>query len=558
MNDARPMNDPQPPDVRHMTLEDKAAQLFVLRVTGADPDAADLVARYGIGGVIYFAPRSGTPDTPAALAEFAGAVQRAALARPVPIPATIGVDQEGGPVERLPPPFTEMPGAMALAAGRDTGDARDLAAVTARELRAAGFTQNYAPVADVNTDPANPVIGVRSFGADPALAARMAVAQVEGLRDGGVAATAKHFPGHGDTSVDSHTGLPVITRDRAAWERVDLPPFAAAIAAGTDAVMTGHLAVPALDPTGTPATLSHPILTGLLRHRLGFGGAIVTDALDMRGIRDGHDDERIPLLALKAGADVLLSPPNEAFPAQLAAIVRAVRDGELPEDRLDASVRRVLHLKRPLFGAPATDPDAAEAAIGTSAHRDAVRAATERTTTLVADRDAFLPLAPGPRTVLVTGPGPATTRTLADAITERGATVNVHETGPDPAPDSIAQAVSAACGADLVIAATAHAGALRPGDGARGGQAELVEALAATGRPVIVIAVRAPYDIARFPDAPRAYLATYSTAPVALRAAVKTVFGENDPRGRLPVPIPGPGRDAAPLYPFGHGLSYRR
>ncbi|MEV4678785.1 MULTISPECIES: glycoside hydrolase family 3 protein [Actinomadura] len=564
--------------LRSMSLRDKAAQLFVLQVHGtsattADPaavaanrrlygvdNAAQVVDRYRPGGFIYYGENV---TGPAQVAAFSNGIQRAAAAQPLGIPATIATDQEGGIVARIQPPATQSPGAMALAAGRRTGDARALAAVTGRELRAVGVNQDYAPDADVNTDPANPVIGVRSFGSDPALVSDMVTAQIGGYRSAGVTATAKHFPGHGDTTTDSHTGVPHIDHTRAEWERLDLPPFRAAIEHGVEAIMTAHIVVPSLDPSGDPATLSRPILTGILRDRLHYRGVIVTDALDMQGVRDKYGDENIPVLALKAGADVLLKPPLDeqgqgVFPRQLDAVVAAVENGELTERRIDESVYRILDLKRRrgLFRDPYADEGEVARRVGTPAHLAVAQRAADRTTTLVRDDAGVLPLRPGARKVLVTGWGVSTTAALGTELARRGATATVRQTGLSPGPAQIDQAVADARGQDLVVAVTNRAWDVKDEPGHNGpGQMNLVKALLATGTPVVVIAVRDPYDIAWFPEAPT-YLATYSYTAEALRSAAKALFGETVPRGRLPVAIPARDDPATVLYPFGHGLGY--
>ncbi|MBT2212190.1 glycoside hydrolase family 3 protein [Actinomadura sp. NEAU-AAG7] len=569
--------------LRSMPLRDKAAQLFVLQVHGTSADttapadvaanrrlygadnAAQVIARYHPGGFIYYSAGPANVQNPRQLAAFSNGIQRAATAQPLPIPATIATDQEGGIVARVQPPATQSPGAMALAAGRRTADARALAAITGRELRAVGVNQDYAPDADVNVDPANPVIGVRSFGSDPALVSRMVTAQIDGYRAGGVTPTVKHFPGHGDTTTDSHTGVPRIGHTRAEWERLDLPPFRAAVARGADAIMTAHIIVPALDPSEDPATLSRPILTGILRDRLHYRGVIVTDALDMQGVRDKYGDERVPVLALKAGADVLLKPPADAsgtgvFPRQLDAVVTAVRTGELTEQRLDASVYRVLELKkrRGLFRDPYADESRIGDVVGAPAHLAAAQRATDRTTTLVKNDARLLPLRPGPRRVLVTGWGAATTTGLAAEMTARGATATVRETGLSPTPARIAQAVAAARDQDLLVAVTNRAWDVKDESPHNGpGQRDLVKALAATGKPVIVVAARDPYDIAWFPETPT-YLATYSATAEAVRSTAKVLYGETRPRGRLPVTITAADDPAAVLYRFGHGLRYRR
>jgi beta-N-acetylhexosaminidase len=199
---------------------------------------------------------------------------------------------------------------MAFGAGGSCEDARTAGRISGAELHAIGIRQDYSPVADVNVNPANPVIGVRSFGADPDAVAALVAAEVKGYQSSGVAATAKHFPGHGDTAVDSHFGFPVITHSRELWSNLDAVPFRAAIRAGIDSIMTAHIMVPALDPSGDPATLSHPILTGILREELGYDGVVVTDSLQMEGVRTKYGDDRVPVLALKAGVDQLLNPPS--------------------------------------------------------------------------------------------------------------------------------------------------------------------------------------------------------------------------------------------------------
>jgi beta-N-acetylhexosaminidase len=574
--------DPRLTDIiESMSLEEKAAQLFVLQVFGKSADttepgdvaanrrlygvdnAAQVIARYKPGGFIYYAQSPANVESPRQLAAFSNGIQRAAMAQPNPIPATIATDQEGGIVARVQPPATQQPGAMALAAARRTDDARTLARITGQELRAIGINQDYAPDADVNVNPGNPVIGVRSFGSDPALVSRMVAAQVRGYQSGGVTATAKHFPGHGDTTTDSHTGVPRIGHTREEWERLDLPPFRAAIQKGVDSIMTAHIIVPALDPSEDPATLSRPILTGILREQLNYDGVVVTDALDMQGVRDKYGDERIPVLALKAGVDVLLKPPADAsgngvFPRQLAAVVDAVKNGELTEERIDQSVYRILELKqkRGLFKNPYADESRIDKVLGTPEHLAAAQRAADRTTNLVKNDADLLPLAPGARNVFVTGWGVTTTATIASEIGRRGATTTVQETGLSPNQTRINQAVAAARNSDLVVAVTNRAWDIQVGSPHNGpGQMNLVKALVATGKPVIVIAARDPYDIAYFTEA-QTYVATYSFTAEALRSVTKVLFGEIQPKGRLPVTIPVQDQSAT-LYPFGHGLDYR-
>src|SRR4051794_27489336 len=294
--------------LRHMTLQQKVGQLFVIEVAGRDADnvsdtakatnqrlygvdtPAQAIAKYQPGGVIYYTTRKACAvcasddniGDPAQVATLSNGLQAASLAQPTHIPLQISVDQEGGAlVARFGPPATQMPGNMALGAGRSSQDAYDSAKVIGEELKSVGVTQDYAPVSDVNVNPNNPVIGIRSIGGDPDLVSDLASTQVRGYHAGGISAVAKHFPGHGDTGVDSHFGLPQVTHSLEQFHAIDLPPFRADIAAGVDTIMTAHVVFPAVDPSGAPATMSHKILTGVLRDELGFKGLIVTDALDM-------------------------------------------------------------------------------------------------------------------------------------------------------------------------------------------------------------------------------------------------------------------------------------
>ncbi|MFE8015530.1 glycoside hydrolase family 3 protein [Streptomyces antibioticus] len=557
-----------------MTLEEKVGQVFVARVYGhsatapdqADVDAnlaemgvrtaAELVARYRVGGIIYFTWAHNTRD-PRQIAELSDGIQRASLGLPRGLPVLISTDQEHGIVCRVGAPATLFPGAMALGAGGSRADARQLGRIAGRELRAMGVRQNYSPVADVNVNPANPVIGVRSFGADPAAAARLAAAEVRGYQASGVAATAKHFPGHGDTAVDSHTGFPVITHSRAEWERLDAVPFREAIAAGVDSVMTGHLLFPSLDPSGDPATLSRPIVTGVLREQLGYDGVVVTDALGMAGVRTKYGDERVPVLALKAGVDQLLDPPDLAVAWN--AVLDAVRGGELAEERLDSAVLRILRLKERLglLDEPYTDPAAVSRVVGRRTHRAAADRIAEATTTVLVNKGPTLPLAPRThRRLLVVGADPASpsgttgppTTVLADAFTGLGFTATALSTGTAPTAEAVERAVSAASGADAVVVATYNVTADSP-------QRTLVEQLVATGRPVVAVAVRNPYDVAQLPGV-HAFLAAYSWTDVELRAAARVIAGTAAPRGRLPVPVRRADDPEQVLYPVGHGLTY--
>ncbi|MFI1156535.1 glycoside hydrolase family 3 protein [Streptomyces sioyaensis] len=560
--------------ISRMTPEEKVGQLFVMRVYGhsaTDPDpadvaanqkeigvanAAELIAKYHVGGIIYFGWAHNTRE-PHQIADLSNGIQKAAAAQRVPVPLLISTDQEHGIVARVGAPATLFPGAMALGAGGSRDDARTAGRIAGEELFAMGIRQDYAPDADVNVNPANPVIGVRSFGADPQAVARMVAAEVTGYQGAGVAACAKHFPGHGDTDTDSHVGLPYIHHTAEEWERLDAPPFKAAIAAGIDSIMTAHIVVPAFDASEDPATLSRPILTGILRERLGYDGVVVTDSLGMEGVRVKYGDARVPVLALKAGVDQLLNPPD--LSVAHAAVLKALADGELTERDLDAKLLRILLLKdrRGLFTNPYTTHRAVDRAVGIRSHLAAADRIADRTTTLLRNDAGILPLSRRrERRVLVVGfdatapsgtGGPPTT-VLAKAFTELGFTATALSTGLSPGRQQIDEAVSALAARDAVVVATYNVTADSP-------QRKLVAALLATGKPVVQLAVRNPYDIAQLTGV-KAALASYSWTDVELRAAARVIAGRRNPAGRLPVPIMRADTPTTALYRIGHGLSY--
>jgi len=490
--------------VAKMSLEEKVGQLFVPTFASRQ-DAEQKIKKYHVGGLIYFPDNARSPQQTARLSN---ALQRASK-----IPLLLAVDEEQGLVTRLSY-VTRFPGNMALGATAKPQTAREAAKVIGTELRAVGINQNYAPVADVNVNPANPVIGVRSFGSDPGLVSLMLGGALQGYRDAGVAATVKHFPGHGDTDTDSHTGLPVIRHSRAEWERLDAPPFRAAIAQGVDAIMTAHIVMPGLDDSGDPATLSQAVLTGLLRKELGYRGVVVTDSLSMAGARTRYGAEQAAVRAVQAGADQLLMPPDLA--GAHAAVLAAVRDGRISQRRLEESVTRILRLKaeRGLFGDVQVDPARAGQVIGSAAHRAVARRVAEQSITLVRNRGGLLPLAG--RRVHVTGPH---AQALAAALRRWGV-----ETAASPA------------AADVTVLTAVDGGS---------GVAAQVAALA--GRPLVFAALGSPYDLA-YATRAQAALAAYSSSAPSLEALAEVMTGRVKPTGRLPVEVRG--------YRFGHGLTF--
>ncbi|HET9649321.1 MAG TPA: glycoside hydrolase family 3 N-terminal domain-containing protein [Microlunatus sp.] len=542
--------------LQEMSLEQKVGQLFVAYVNGptADTAAAENTARFGVatpaevvathhlGGVIYFT-WSGSADDPAQIAALSNQLQHANAAAGNPVPLSVATDQETGQVARVGPPATVFPDAMALGAARDPRLTRQAYAIIGEELRAIGINTDYAPDADVNVNPANPVIGVRSFGSRPELVADLVLAAVTGLQQERVSATAKHFPGHGDADQDSHTSLPVITHTRQQWEQIDAPPFRAAIRAGVDAIMTAHLSFPAFEPSGDPSTLSRTVLTRLLRGELGFQGVIVTDSLRMEGVRTLYGDAEIAVRAIEAGADVLLDPlqPDQ----QIRALIDAVRSGRLSAQRIDASVRRILIMKwnRGLIESAVVDESRIDEHVGTRGHLRAAQRITDRTTTLVTDRSELVPLPGG--SVLVTGWGTRQVPQLATGLAQHGRSVGSVVTGMAPSTATIAAAVQQALGKDWIVVTTCSAWK-------DSGQRALVAALQATGKPVLVVGLRDAYDIASL-DGVGSYLATYSSTAVAIESALRVITGAKRATGRLPVDIPDPDHPETIVYPFGTG-----
>jgi beta-N-acetylhexosaminidase len=465
-------------------------------------------------------------------------------------PLLVAADQEGGQLAALGDVATVFPGNMALGATGDAGLAERVGRATGMELRALGVNVAYAPACDLATNAANPGIGIRSFGADPAAAAALAAAMTRGLRSAGVAATAKHFPGLGDAGVDSHLGLPAVGRDRAGLLARELIPFRAAIEAGADLVMSAHVALPGV--TGEPslaATLSRVLMHDILRRDLGFDGLAITDALDMAALPQGDGQVDAVLRALAAGVDLLLCASDEAARLRIeAGLARAASEGRLDPAAIAASRARLAALRGTLRDHPEPAPDAA--IVRSAAHERLAAEVAARAMTLVRDEAGLLPLRlPDGARIAAVMPRPAdltpadTSSRVAPALAMalRGRHGHVTEVLSSLNPDDgeIAAIRSAAAGHDLIVVGTISA-SLHPG------QARLVEALLQTGVPAVTIALRTPFDLAAYPAA-GVHICTYGIHEPSLRAAAEALFGVAGFSGRLPAPIGG-------IAAMGHGL----
>jgi beta-N-acetylhexosaminidase len=547
--------------MKTMTVRDEVAQLVFIPFYGAAPNARStqyrkfmrLIRETRVGGLILVNQANGhviAKAEPYALAAFINRMQR--LAR---TPLMVGADFERGASMRVDE-TTVFPHAMAFGATGEPAFSRFEGEVTAREARALGVQWVYYPVADVNNNPDNPIINIRSFGENPQDVAAQVKAFIEGAhsdKKNYILATAKHFPGHGDTATDTHLNLASIPADRARLDSLELVPFKAAIAAGVDSIMTAHIAVPALAPPDLPATLSPAILTGLLRKDLDFKGLIVTDALDMGGIAKGYSSGEAAVRALEAGADALLMPSDPD--AAIRAVVSAVESGRISRQRLQESVVRILVAKEKVgldrkrfadlegIGDVVDDPE-----VSLKAQEIANRAVT-----LVRNTGNLVPLAAPERSCFVVMPESRYSNSgqvFTSEVHKRAARAAVATIDPSMSRPDVETAINGLSSCDsYAVAAFASVAAYRGTVGLTGELPHAIEMLAATGKPVALIALGNPYLLRSFPNV-AAYLATFSTVPPSETAAVKALWGEIAISGHLPVTIPGEAK-------YGEGIQVR-
>lgn len=508
-----------------MTLTEKIGQRLVGGFPGKEmsPDFIRVVKKYKIGNVILFQHNVESNEQ---LRRLCGEIH-ALVRRETGHDAFITIDQEGGAVTRLPREAVNVPGAMALAATGDEENACRAARLTAAELRSFGINFDLAPVADVNSNPDNPIIGVRSYGDQPEQVERYACAALRGYLEGGVMASAKHFPGHGDTAMDTHLSLPCIDKSLEELEAMELRPFRALIAAGCPAVTTTHILFPQLEPEKVPATMSRRIITGLLKQRLGFTGLVVSDCMEMDAIGRYYGSARGAAAAMAAGVDLVFISHTVATLEEAALACRAAAEsGEIPASELDASVENILRCKaeycRPAKGTPGRPEAMAEAA---ALRRESITLVRGELPALGAD--PFFCGCADYRAGLVSNAG-EDSATFAGFLSGRLGGAGL-VTGKDPGPEEIRAAVEAARGRSAILVNT-YNGHLFPGQGA------LVRALGELGIPMAVVALRNPYDLRDTPPHAAALAAWDYSAPT-LEALVPILTGEAKPQGRLPIAL---------------------
>lgn len=562
--------------LRKMSVEQKVGQLLMVwaRVQFMNvnsPDYAqlrDIVRKYHVGGFGMTVPtENGTPvkSQPYEAAQLTNRLQKDS-----PFPLIFAADFERGLPMRING-ATSFPAAMAFGAAGSKDFAFQFGQITAQESRAIGVHWNWFPVADVNSNPANPIINTRSFGEDPQRVSELVTAYIAGARGAGMLTTVKHFPGHGDTDVDTHIGLARVSASRERLDALELVPFRAAITAGVDSVMVAHVTVPAIEPEERPASISERVVTGLLKHDLGFQGIVVTDALDMGAMMrfftgtPSSISGKAAVEAIKAGNDMVIIPAD--LDGAYNGLLEAVRRGEISEARLDESVLKILRLKASvgLNKKRTVELGALEKVIAKPESLAASQKIAESAVTLVRDSHKVLPLrsagtsAPtiayqptrtGTRTVVAifaddvrtTEGGRAFDRAFRTRIPD-ALILYLDEVNAGPLTPQVLAAVEQAeqviAVTDLVPSAGRRAGRASGSAGLAPNSGELLAKIVQkAGDKTVLVAMGNPYVIASVPEI-QTYLCTFSNVPVSAVSAVRALFGEIATHGRMPVSIPG-------------------
>lgn len=531
-------------ELSELTLRQKLGQIFMFGFDGhhVPPHVQDLLRDYRLGNIIYFRRNVSHSEQIIALSQE---LQQQS-ARWNSIPLSIAIDQEGGMVARIDRDVTVMPGQMTLGAAGSAKYAYDAGKISGMELAQLGITINFAPVLDVNNNPLNPVIGIRSFGEQPEQVAELGVSMISGYQEMGVAACAKHFPGHGDTTADSHEELPAVMHSLDRLHRIELVPFKAAVAAGVELIMTAHVQFPALEPDGKPATLSHRVLTELLREELGFESVIVTDCLEMKAISEGVGVGEGAVEAFKAGADLILV--SHRLDLQLeayAALEQAVLAGEISEERLNESVKRVLSMKqRQQHKLQQAKASSDFLPIGAAESIERCQRMMEQAVTLVQDQAGYLPLDRTEQTLVLWPEVRESTQvdevieqelTLGKQLNQLGLSTVELVIGTEPTEEELEQVVH--------MLQQERFGQIVMGmynASSSSGQAHIVQLLSKLSEQqkskVIFISLRNPYDRSLLSSSDT-YICAYENRPQMLQALSLALVGSIPFQGKLPVQL---------------------
>ena len=501
-----------------LTLEQKVGQMIMAGFPSTKQDAhiEKLIREYNIGNIDLFSRNIGSVKE---LADLLGKIQ-SEMVKYNKIPAFIGTDQEGGSVSRIRDQAVLFPCNMAFAAADIPHSTWRQGAITGDMLRMLGINLNIAPVLDVNNNPENPIIGTRSYGDDPEKVARLGCAYIEGLQHSCVVATAKHFPGHGDTNIDTHLDMPCVPYGRARLEKIELYPFRKAIEAGVDAMMTAHIIFPAFDRENRPATISYAVLTELLRAQLGFKGLIITDCIEMKAVLDNYGVEKTSVEAIKAGADMLCISHTLDYQIRSAkAIKKAVLNGEISETRIDESVERILQMKEKYRLTQNLYPDMQKLERFFS-EKPAVSLAA------VKGRD-ILSISAEPVSVMCVEDGKTLQSPFSDAVREKlgGESIIIPQNPDKELMDEICRRCM---GRDAIIFGL-HYCRVNPG------QVELFNKIRHENPNIIAVLLKSPYDIRQLSDDVTC-IAAYEYSPLSISSVMEVLAG-GPAYGRLPVSI---------------------
>ncbi|MEC2313630.1 glycoside hydrolase family 3 protein [Bacillus velezensis] len=599
--------------VSRMTLDEKLGQMLMPdfrnwqkkrqssleALTQMNKEVAGLIQKYRFGGVILFSENVKNTEQTVRLTD---AFQKASP----DIPLLLSIDQEGGIVTRLGE-GTHFPGNMALGAARKTAYASQTGAIIGKELKALGINTNFAPVLDINNNPGNPVIGVRSFSSDRDLTASLGLASMKAQQKQDVAAAVKHFPGHGDTDVDSHYGLPLVTHNQERLRQIELYPFRKAIQAGADMIMTAHVQFPAFDDTTykskldgsdilVPATLSKKVMTHLLREEMGFNGVIVTDALNMKAIADHFGQEEAVVMAVKAGVDIALMPAQvtslqteNRFARVHSALKKAVQKGDIPLQQINKSAERIISLKikRGIYPAPKETNlkkkiAKAKKTVGSKNHLKAEKQIAERSVTVLQNKNRTLPFKPKKNSrVLIAAPYEDQTASMEQTIRQlikkkkiRPVTISkmnfAERTFHDEHKKQITDADYVITGSyvvkndPVVNDGVIDDSVTDPGKWTTAFPRAVMKAAQSNQKPFVLMSLRNPYDAANFEEA-EALIAVYGFKGYTdgqflqpnIPAGVEAIFGQTTPQGRLPADIPSVTHPGTTLYPYGFGINLK-